>query len=95
MSLGDAASAQFNAQGLQGYRPPPASPPPVHHILETERGPAKETACGVVLWEVVYGLPTGPAGGGEFMVHPVTASGRLESIDCMRCLRALEKKGMP
>jgi hypothetical protein len=91
------ANAQAQQQAWAGYTQKQLSPPIIHYIRETERGPSKETPCGqrlweVVLWEVVHDLGPVPTPG-EFRVHPLTASGLLARVDCLGCLRELAKAG--
>lgn len=84
-----ARRARDTQEQLQGTSAPR---PPIHHILETEKGPAPAVACGEKLYAVVYDLNV-PVDVGEFRVHPLTASGRVDSVTCVACLRGLAKKG--
>jgi hypothetical protein len=86
------AQQQAQQQAWAGYTQKQLSPPIIHYIRETERGPSKETPCGQRLWEVVHDLGPVPTPG-EFRVHPVTASGLLARVDCLACLRELAKAG--
>lgn len=87
--------SQFNTgqsnQQLVGYGLQPVD---IHYVASNwrdgSRVPEADTACGSRLYGTrVSSVPTYD----EFIVHPIAASGTVDKVTCVACLRALARKG--